>query len=288
MREDSILGAPRWRRRGKGKVQMASKRIRSRVGVFAVLATLVLTAALAASASAEIRRTSKNHPLLQPIDAQNWVDQAELTHARLQAGPDGNPAFYDPPAGCQNKYRTAVVLLDFTDQPFLISTQAGSHAFGNPQPGWTPVPARGERVDGRVLLSEPNKYNGFHSLHGYWMEDSHGKIGVDVDDVRPVHDARQAARVRRSGSSTAPSAPADSVCPPGDTCDRNIRTDGGAAWRAGDRLHDDAVRLRQRLLRHRRPRRVVDVAGVRRDAVDRRASSPGGIRASAAPRTARS
>ena len=40
---------------------------------------LVLSASLAASASAEIPPDVKNHPLLQPIDAQNWVDQGELT-----------------------------------------------------------------------------------------------------------------------------------------------------------------------------------------------------------------
>ena len=93
---------------------MASMRKRTRVGAVAALATLVATASLVASASADIPPDAKNHPLLQPIDAQNGVDQAELTHADFNPVPGGNPAFYDPASpASENKYRTAVVLLDF-------------------------------------------------------------------------------------------------------------------------------------------------------------------------------
>ena len=53
------------------------------------LVLLVATATLASSAGAEIPPDAANHPLLQPIDAQNWVDQAELTwDAYTQARPD--------------------------------------------------------------------------------------------------------------------------------------------------------------------------------------------------------
>ena len=47
----------------------------------------------------------------------------------------------------------------------------------------------------------------------------------------------------------------------------------------GDRLPDRQLRLRQPLLRDRRPRRVVDVAGVRRDALARPERGPGAVRA---------
>ena len=81
-----------------------------------------------------------NHPLLQPIDPQNWVDQAELTwDAYTQIRPDSwNDA--SSSTGSQSQYKTAVILLQFQDQPFLITQAAGTHPFGNPQPGWQPVP----------------------------------------------------------------------------------------------------------------------------------------------------
>ena len=211
---------------------MASMRNRTRVAAAAALATLGLTASLAGSASADIPPDAKNHPLLQPIDAQNWVDQAELTHADFRPVPDGNPTFYDPAApASQNKYRTAVVLLDFTDQPFLISTQAESHAFGNPQPGWTPVPADQVNDWMHDYLAQPNQYNGFHTIHGYWMEDSHGKIGVDVTTFGPYTMSGKLHEYGLGQFNGPVGNQANSVCPAGDTCGRDIRLDGGNLWR---------------------------------------------------------
>ena len=84
------------------------------------LVAIVLTGTLAASAAAEIPPDAANHPLLQPIDPQNWVDQAELTwddYTQIR------PASWNAAStstGSQSQYKTAVILLQFTDQPFLI------------------------------------------------------------------------------------------------------------------------------------------------------------------------
>ena len=51
----------------------------SKVRGLVVLAALALTAAIAAAPSAAKPPELANHPLLQRIDAQNWVDQGELT-----------------------------------------------------------------------------------------------------------------------------------------------------------------------------------------------------------------
>ena len=79
-------------------------------------------------------------PVLDPIDAQKWVDQGVLTWADYLPVPDRKVEFYDPDSvGSQVQYRTAIILVDYPDQPFLITQAPGSHPFGNPQPGWTPV-----------------------------------------------------------------------------------------------------------------------------------------------------
>jgi len=58
---------------------MTWRKHRSGAGAAAAVAALAVAGSLAASASAEIPPDAANNPLLQPIDAQNWVDQAELT-----------------------------------------------------------------------------------------------------------------------------------------------------------------------------------------------------------------
>ena len=77
----------------------------------------------------------RESPLLQPIDAQKWVDQAELTwDAYTQARPT---------PGTTRRARTALSAStgrpsscsSFEDQPMLITQPAGSHPFGNPQAG---------------------------------------------------------------------------------------------------------------------------------------------------------
>lgn len=174
-----------------------------------------------------------NHPVLQPIDAQNWLDMEDLTWDDYVAVPDERPEFYDGTAtGTQNQYQTAIILLEFPDEPFLISQPPESHPFGNPQPGWQPVPPGEVNQWMHDYYAVPNEYNGFRTLSAYWMEDTHGRIGVDVEVFGPY---MMPGKLHEYGLGTfngdVEDEP-DSVCPAGDTCDRNIRADGGAAWRA--------------------------------------------------------
>ena len=197
------------------------------------LAILALTAALAGSASATPPELA-DEPLLQPIDAQNWVDQGELTWADYRAVPDARPEFYDGSAeGSQSQYRTAIILIDYPDQPFLITQAAGTHPFGNPQPGWTPVAPGDVNQWMHDYYAVPNQYNGGKTLNSYWMEDSHGRIGVDVDTFGPyTMSAKSFEYGIASDFNGAVGNQANSSCPAGYTCNRNIRTDGGNAWRA--------------------------------------------------------
>jgi len=206
--------------------------VRRRAGTLTALVALLGAAALGAGpASAEPPPDVVNSPLLQPIDAQHWVDQAEETWADYKPirPADWNSATTSH--GSQNQYRTAVILLDFSDQPFLITQAPGTHPFGNPQPGWTPIPQ--DQVNGWMYdyYAVPNQYNGGQTLHGYWMEDSHGKIGVDVTVFGPY---RMPGKSFEYGIASDFNSPVNQFCPQGNTCNRNIRTDGGNAWRASN------------------------------------------------------
>src|SRR6188768_660261 len=143
--------------------------IRAAVALIAV----VLTATVVTSAGA-IPPDAANHPLLQPIDPQNWVDQAELTwDDYTQIRPDSWNAASSS-TGSQNQYKTAVILLQFQDQPFLITQPGGTHPFGNPQPGWQAVPPGQVAAWYYDYYAVPNQYTGGQTIHGYWMEDSYG------------------------------------------------------------------------------------------------------------------
>jgi M6 family metalloprotease-like protein len=184
--------------------------------------------------AAAVAPATGQSPVLDPIDSQQWVDQGVLTWADYLPVPDSRPDFYDPDSvGSQVQYRTAIILVDYPDQPFLITQAPGSHPFGNPQPGWTPVAQADANQWMYDYYATPNEYNGYKTLHSYWMEDTHGRIGIDVEVFGPY---TMAAKSFEYGLGTdfngAVGNQANSICPAGHTCNRNIRTDGLAAWQA--------------------------------------------------------
>jgi M6 family metalloprotease-like protein len=196
-------------------------------GLIATLSLVVLLAAGIAPVGAQ-------SPVLDPIDSQLWVDQGVLTWDDYLPVPDSHPEFYDFSVdGSENQYRTAMILVDYSDQPFLISTPPGSHPFGNPQPGWTPVQRSGVNQWMKDYFTVPNQYNGGKTLHGYWMEDSHGRIGVDVEVFGPyLMPGKQFEYGLATDFNGAVGNQANSICPAGHTCNRNIRNDGLAAFQA--------------------------------------------------------
>jgi M6 family metalloprotease-like protein len=194
------------------------------IAVAAALTLLITTGGTPVAAQAVA--DPSDHPALQPIDAQNWVDQANLTwDDYTQVRPD--EWHDDSVPGSEEQFRGAVVLADFTDQPFLISQEAGAHPFGNPQPGHEPVTDVRQWMD--EYLTVPNEYNGGQTIHGYWMEDSHGRLGVSIDTFGPYTLPGKLHEYGiPDGSFNAPQA---RYCPQGDTCGKSLRSHSNEAWR---------------------------------------------------------
>jgi M6 family metalloprotease-like protein len=122
---------------------------------------------------------------LAPVDPQAWEEEGDMTwDDYVPIRPDAwNSAATSQ--GSEVQYKTAVILMDFKDEPFLITQEPGSHPFGNPQSGWQPVPQSGVNDWFTDYYTVPNQYNGHQTLHSYWMEDSHGRIGVDAKVFGP-------------------------------------------------------------------------------------------------------
>jgi M6 family metalloprotease-like protein len=195
-------------------------------GIAAAAALTLLFTAGGTPVAAQSSEDPEDHPLLQPIDAQNWVDQANLTWADYtQVRPD--EWHFESVEGSEQQFSGAVVLADFTDQPFLISQNPETHPFGNPQPGHEPVTNVRQWMD--EYLTVPNEYNGGQTIHGYWMEDSHGRLGVSIDTFGPY---TLPGKLHEYGIPDGSfNAPAARYCPQGDTCGKSLRADANSAWR---------------------------------------------------------
>jgi M6 family metalloprotease-like protein len=200
-----------------------------RVGGVAWSAALVVSLLGGAPAAAQDSAPATDGGPIVPADQQQWTDQAEMTwDDYVPIRPDAWNSVTTS-QGSDVTYRTAVILLDFQDQPFLITQPPESHPFGNPQSGWVPVAPEDVNQWFTEYYTVPNQYNGGQTFHGYWMEDSHGRIGVDATVFGPY---TLPGKLHEYGYDGSFNSPLGAFCPQGDTCGKNIRSDGGALWRA--------------------------------------------------------
>jgi M6 family metalloprotease-like protein len=157
-----------------------------------------------------------------PVDPQNWVNPDHMTWERdYRKVPGTNWA--DPSVkGSVRNFKGALVLLDYPNQPLVVTQPRNSTVFGNPSAEASDVPRDQAAQFYQDFLNKPNGLNRGHTLHEYWMEDSGGRYGVDLKAFGPYTmpgKDHEYAMEHQSGS-----------CPAGDSCNRNIRTDGRAAW----------------------------------------------------------
>ena len=205
-----------------------SRRRRGRLLSATLTATVLILSGL--SAGPATSQTTTSDPLA-PVDAQAWVDQGELTWDAYTPVPGQDPGWKTGEVkGSRDQYTAAVVLLDYQDQPFLITQPPESHPFKNPQPGWDPIPRNQVNEWMDEYLNTPNEYNGGQSITGYWMEDSHGQVSIDLETFGPY---QLPGKVHEYGlADFAPVRGSNSQCPLGDVCDKNIRADGLSLWTA--------------------------------------------------------
>jgi M6 family metalloprotease-like protein len=157
-----------------------------------------------------------------PIDPQNWENPDHMTWSDYVRPPNTNWA--DPSAeGSVRTFRGALILLDYSNQPFVVTQPQGSTVFANPSAEAHDVPRDQVARFYHDFLNVPGALNRGHTIHEYWMEDSGGRYGVDLTAFGPYlmpGKSHEYAMEFQGGTG----------CPAGDRCNRNIRTDGRAAW----------------------------------------------------------
>ncbi|MFC7583268.1 M6 family metalloprotease domain-containing protein [Nonomuraea antimicrobica] len=160
---------------------------------------------------------------LQPLDPQNWENPDNMTWADYKKPP--GTKWNDPSVkGSQRTFKGALVLLDYPNQPFVVTQPQGSTIYANPSAQAHDIPRDQVAKFYQDFLNTPNDLNKGHTIHEYWMEDSGGRIGVDLTGFGPYtmpgKDHEYAMEYQRGS------------CPAGDACNKNLRTDGNSAWLA--------------------------------------------------------
>ena len=122
-------------------------------------------------------------PPLAPLDPQQAQDQQDMTFDTYKPIPGVDWAT----SGKQPTDRAvtmALVAFDFPDQPFVITQAKNSDPFGNPQ--INPIARSDVPNFYKDFYNTPSPVNHFHTINGYWMEQSGGKIGItQVDTYGP-------------------------------------------------------------------------------------------------------
>src|SRR3954468_13966614 len=167
-----------------------------------------------------------------PVDPQNWTFQDNLTWNDYKPlpGPDYSDPSIQPSV---KKWKVALVLTDFPDKGFFISQPAGSTIYGTPTTDANSIPRDQVPAFYRDFLNKPQALNHFQTMNRYWMEDSYGKYGVQLDSFGPYKLPGNSYQYFLTDQSGAANNPAH--CPqltPAKPCNLNFRTDARAAWLA--------------------------------------------------------
>lgn len=111
-----------------------------------------------------------------PIDPQQVQDQDDMTWDDYKPIPGINWA--DPSLKPEREFRMALVAVDFSDQPFVITLPKHSDLFGNPQ--IDPIKREAVPQFYADFWLKPSAVNYGQTINGYWMEQSRGKFGITL------------------------------------------------------------------------------------------------------------
>ncbi|WP_240665950.1 Ig-like domain-containing protein [Agromyces sp. LHK192] len=178
--------------------------------------------------------------VLEPVDPQNWVNMDDMTRDDYVPVPNTN--WSQDSEGTQREFNGAIVLLDFTDQPFVVTQEPESHAFENPTAGFDPIDREDVPEYYLDLLNTPSELNGGRTLNEYWMEQTGGRISVQMEAFGPYE---MPGKIHEYGLNDSFNRPNQAFCPQGDSCNKVIRTDANALWAADTGVADPLTQFDQ-------------------------------------------
>ena len=176
---------------------------------------LSLSAALACTPATPASAAGLASPP-RPVDPQSWVLPEDMTWSDYRPIPGFNWAedSRQPP----KKLRAALVLGDYSDRQFLVTRPEGSDPIRNPT-GLGRIPSDKVGDYYRDLLNKPQALNHFHTINEYWLEDSYGLVGIDMDAFGPYRMDRPEYQYGLAEFGE------ESACPSKETCDGDFDTE---------------------------------------------------------------
>lgn len=159
----------------------------------------------------------------RPVDPQNYELPDTMTWDDYAPIPGTDWADPSTPGSVEN-FRGALVLVDFPNQPLVVTQPANSTIYGNPS-SVHDLPRADAPAFYRDFLNRPGTLNGGHTIHEYWMEDSGGRYGIDLTSFGVYQMPHRSHEYGIENSMQRGLG-----CPSGDTCGRDLRTDAKAAW----------------------------------------------------------
>ena len=152
-----------------------------------------------------------------------WNDYKKLP------GPDYSDPSIQPTV---KKWKVALVVTDFPGTPLAITQHENGTVFGTPTAQAHDVPRAQAAQWYADFLNKPQALNNFQTMNRYWMEDSFGKYGVQLDAFGPYQLPGTQYQYFLGDQSAANRTEHCPNLTPAKPCTLNFRTDARAAWLA--------------------------------------------------------
>jgi len=147
--------------------------------VFGLAIMMILTMSIGAYAVDDLNEFPAE------VDPQSWQLVSSMTWDDLREHPTIDWMNDENLADDVLNIHGLVILVDFADQPFVMTMPKGSDFMGNPQVA--PI-AEDELADFyETLLNIPSEINHYTSINEFWRENSYGKWAIELDVVGPYH-----------------------------------------------------------------------------------------------------
>jgi M6 family metalloprotease-like protein len=159
----------------------------------------------------------------EPIDPQHWVNPDHMTWDDYTPVPGTD--WTDPEReGTEQQFHGAVVLVDYSDQPFALTQAPDSTVFGNPTEEAHGIARHDLAQWWHDFLNVPGEVNRGRTIHEFWMEGSGGRYGIDLEAFGPYEMPGESFEYGIDRFQE------EQDCPPGYECFRNLPSDAEEAW----------------------------------------------------------
>ncbi len=169
---------------------MAPSHAARRRAPFRPIATALAGAVLVLSSLASAVSAAGPLPPLDPPPPLEPLDKQVVTQSKDQTWEDYHPIPGSPYADptivpSVTRWKVALILTDFPGTPFAITQPEGGTIFGNPGSLAHDVPRDMVPAFYRDWMNTPSAMNEFQGMNRYWMEDTYGKYGVQLEGYGP-------------------------------------------------------------------------------------------------------